>query len=41
LLFSPYINGNSSIILVENNRQVLNHNPCKFGSGDDDEDNNQ
>ena len=34
LLFSPYINGTSSIILVENNRQVLKNNPCKFGSSD-------
>jgi hypothetical protein len=39
VLFSPYINGTSSFILVENNRQVLNNNPCKFGSSDDgDED---
>jgi len=30
VLFSPYINGTSSFILVENNRQILSQNPCKF-----------
>ena len=41
LLFSPYINGTSSIILVENNRQVLKNNPCKFGAVGDEGDDNE
>jgi len=34
VLVSPYINGTGSILLVENNRQILNSNPCKSGFGD-------
>jgi hypothetical protein len=37
VLVSPYINGTGSILLVENNRQILNSNPCKSGFGDDDQ----
>ena len=38
LLFNPYINNaTSSIVLVEDNRQVLDHNPCKLSFGDDGE----
>jgi len=37
LLFNPYINGNTSIILVEDNRNILNHNPCKARFGEDDD----
>jgi hypothetical protein len=29
VLLSPYINGTSSFILAENNRQILSQNPCK------------
>ena len=32
VLLSPYINGTSSFILAENNRQILSQNPCKFTS---------
>jgi hypothetical protein len=36
LTFNPYINGpNASIILVEDNRQILDHNPCPLGFGGD------
>jgi hypothetical protein len=36
LLFNPYINGaDASIILVEDNRNILDNNPCRFGFGDD------
>jgi hypothetical protein len=37
LLFNPYINLTSSIVLVEDYRQILNINPCKsaFGRADD------
>lgn len=35
LTFNPYINLTSSIILVEDNRQILNHNPCKSRFGED------
>jgi hypothetical protein len=34
VLVSPYINGTGSILLVENNRQILSSNPCKSGFGD-------
>jgi hypothetical protein len=38
ITFNPYIFGpTTAILLVEDNRQILNHNPCKFGFGDDDD----
>lgn len=33
----PYINLSSSIIFVEDNRQTLNQNPCRFSVAGDDE----
>jgi hypothetical protein len=36
-LFNPYINLTSSIVLVEDFRQILNNNPCKSGFGGDDD----
>jgi len=37
ITFNPYIFGPTTAInLVEDNRQILNHNPCRSGFGEDD-----
>jgi hypothetical protein len=33
----PYMHLTSSIVLVEDFRQILNHNPCKSGFGGEDD----
>jgi hypothetical protein len=38
ITFNPYIFGpTTAILLVEDNRQILSHNPCKFSFGEDDD----
>ena len=38
ITFNPYIFGPTTAInLVEDNRQILNHNPCKSRFGEDDD----